>query len=70
MSIFSRRALLGMPLLAAGCTQARMLAAVDALTSDSGSLKVAGAAFGPHPRQKLDLYAPPDARDRPVVLFL
>jgi acetyl esterase/lipase len=70
MSIFSRRVLLGMPLLAAGCTQARMLAAVDALTSDSGSLKVAGAAFGPHPRQKLDLYAPPDARDRPVVLFL
>jgi acetyl esterase/lipase len=70
MSMLSRRALLAAPLLAAGCTQARMLATVDALTPDSGSLRVEGAAFGPHPRQKLDLYAPKDARGRPAVLFL
>jgi acetyl esterase/lipase len=70
MSMPSRRAMLAAPLLATSCSQARMLATVDALTPDSGSLRVDGAAYGPHPRQRLDLYAPRDARDRPAVLFL
>ena len=43
-----------------------MLATVDALTPDSGSLKRQGVPFGPHPRQKLDVYAPKDAANLPV----
>lgn len=66
----SRRLLALAPLLLAGCTQAQVLGAVDALTADSGAQLLDGAAFGPDPRQRLDLYAPPGARDRPAVLFL
>ena len=63
-------AALAAPLLAAACSQTQMLAAVDLLTPDSDSLRVADAAFGPDPRQRLDLYAPHDAAGRPAVLFL
>jgi acetyl esterase/lipase len=74
-SLSRRNALLSLtalaaPLLAAGCSQSQMLGAVDLLTPDSGSRRVSGAAFGAAPRQKLDLYAPPEARDAPAVLFL
>lgn len=70
MTLFSRRVLLAAPLLAVGCSQSQMLGAVDLLTPDSGSRRVTGAAFGAAPRQKLDLYAPAEARDAPAVLFL
>lgn len=76
MHILSRRSTLlsltalAAPLLAGACSQTQMLGAVDLLTPDSGSRRVAGAAFGAAPRQKLDLYAPAEARDAPAVLFL
>lgn len=63
-------AALAAPLLATACSQNQMLAAVDLLTPDSDSLRVGDAAFGPDPRQRLDLYAPNDAAGRPAVLFL
>ena len=38
---------------------------------DAGATRVAeGVAFGPSPRQKLDVYAPPDARGLPALLFI
>lgn len=37
---------------------------------DDGANRVAeGIAYGPHPRQKLDVYAPESARNAPVVVF-
>jgi acetyl esterase/lipase len=43
----------------------------DAITPrDDGAERVAsGVAYGAHPRQKLDVYAPPGAKDAPVVVF-
>jgi acetyl esterase/lipase len=43
----------------------------DAITPwDDGASRVAsGVAYGAHPRQKLDVYAPPGAKDAPVVVF-
>jgi acetyl esterase/lipase len=63
-------AALAAPLLATACSQTQMLAAVDLLTPDSDSLREADAAFGPDPRQRLDLYAPRGAAGSPAVLFL
>ena len=43
-----------------------------AVPKDGGAKLVArGVAYGPHPRQRLDVYAPtaPGARPRPVILF-
>jgi acetyl esterase/lipase len=64
-----RRSLVAAPLALIGCGQAQLLGAANLLTRDSRSLRVDGAAFGPDPRQKLDLYAPERASDAPVVLF-
>lgn len=37
---------------------------------DDGASRVAsGVAYGAHPRQKLDVYAPPGVKDAPVVVF-
>lgn len=43
----------------------------DAVTPwDEGASRVAsGESYGAHPRQKLDVYAPPDVKDAPVVMF-
>lgn len=43
----------------------------DAITPwDDGASRVAsGVTYGSHPRQKLDVYAPPGVKDAPVVVF-
>ncbi len=68
--MLSRRALIAAALAATGCTQQGMLRAADFLTPESGTRHLSGAAFGPDPRQALDLYAPPGGGVRPAVLFL
>lgn len=68
----ARRALLvagplALPALA-GCAPDRIAAA---LTPGSGYALRQDLAYGPHPRQRLDLYTPDGMRDdAPVVLFL
>lgn len=64
-----RRTLVAAPLALIGCGQAQILGAANFLTRDSRSLRAEGVAFGPDPRQKLDVYAPADAAGAPVVLF-
>jgi len=56
------------PLLS-GCSA---VGAFNALVPyDGGSSRVAdGISFGPHERQKLDIYAPPEASGQPVILFI
>lgn len=51
-----------------GCSRLELF---DAITPrDDGASRVAsGISYGPHPRQKLDVYAPQDARGAPVVVF-
>src|SRR5688500_9651928 len=51
-------------LVLAGC-QGAYFAAVNA-----GAAPVDTTAFGTHPAQRLDVYAPPDAAGAPVVLFV
>ncbi len=66
-----RRALFtALPALAA-CTPS--LGAFDALAPRDGGVRrlVNNAAYGPHPRQRLDLYAPREpAPPRPVIVFI
>lgn len=59
---------------ASGCTPGQTIAtlaltAVDAATPRDASLRAEGEAFGPHPRQRLDVYAPSGDGRRPVALF-
>jgi acetyl esterase/lipase len=68
-----KRALYGwlrgtMPLLLGGCTP---LGAFNALVpKDGGAQRVAsGLPYGEGPRRMLDVYAPPGAKDRPVIVF-
>jgi acetyl esterase/lipase len=51
-----------------GCSR---LALFDAIAprDDGASLVASGISYGPDPRQKLDVYAPQDARGAPVVVF-
>lgn len=56
----------------AGCTPAGLLTQFDRLTSPAGVRRVAeGEAYGSHPRQKLDVWAPARAGQEtlPVVVF-
>ena len=56
--------------LAAGCSP---LKTFDALVPKDGGVRqvVRGAAFGPHPRQRVDVYAPKrTGAPRPVIVFL
>jgi acetyl esterase/lipase len=57
-----------MPLLLGGCTP---LGAFNALVpKDGGAQRVAsGLPYGEGPRRMLDVYAPPGAKDRPVIVF-
>jgi acetyl esterase/lipase len=45
------------------------LAALNALSAAPPEPLVADAAFGPHPRQRLDVFAPPGATAAPAVVF-
>ncbi len=61
--------LIGLPawVLLSGCTG---LAVVDALTPTDGYTVESGIAYGPGPRQKLDVYRPdPPVSNAPVVVF-
>ncbi len=49
------------------CTPAQLLNATIPLNNLSITHNV---GYGPEPRQKLDIYAPPNAHDMPVVVFL
>lgn len=53
-------------LLLAGCSGTTLL---NALTPEAGYHVRGGIAYGEHPRQRLDLYIPDDARGAPVVVF-
>jgi len=44
--------------------------AINAFTPTSGYARKGGMAYGPEPRQRLDVYIPEGARDAPVVVFL
>ncbi|MBV0934712.1 alpha/beta hydrolase [Marinobacterium weihaiense] len=55
-------------LLLSGCTQLGLtLANFPAKFSDIDTTR--DWAFGPEPRQRLDIYRPPEARDAPVLVF-
>lgn len=45
------------------------LAALNALSAAPPEPVVTDAAFGPHPRQRLDVFAPPGSRPAPAVVF-
>ena len=52
-----------------GCSAPGIFNAI--VPTDAGAAQVAeGVAFGPSPRQKLDVFAPPDARGLPALLFI
>jgi acetyl esterase/lipase len=53
-------------LVLTGCSALGML---DALTPSGGYVRTGDVAFGAHPRQKLDVYAPANARAAPVIVF-
>lgn len=70
--IWTRRmALGGGAALLAGCTRLDALNGVNAITpGDGGTEKIAeGIAFGPDPRQALDVYAPEKGSNLPVIMF-
>jgi acetyl esterase/lipase len=50
----------------AGCSALDML---DAITPAGGYSREANVPFGAHPRQRMDVYAPSDARNAPVLVF-
>ncbi|NUS99492.1 MAG: alpha/beta hydrolase [Sphingomonas sp.] len=74
---FTRRGTLasggiGLALLAlAGCTPAGLLNTASRIGGDPARLALRGAAYGGHPRQKLDVWAPPRPASQklPVVIF-
>jgi acetyl esterase/lipase len=62
-----RRWLLGLPLLASACSPARI---AGALTPRAGTETREGLAYGPLPRQRLDLVMPAGITNRtPLVVF-
>ncbi|GGE13355.1 carboxylesterase [Polymorphobacter glacialis] len=69
----TRRWLITIGVLAAlaGCSSLGTLNTVNAITPGDGGVRQVGAdiAFGPDPRQKLDIYAPDNAKAAPVLVF-
>ena len=55
----------------AGCSSLDTLNGLNTITpGDGGTARVAtDIAFGPDPRQQLDVYAPANARNAPVIIF-
>lgn len=58
---------LGLPTLLQACSP---LAALNAAFVQGDPIVGRDVAYGPDPRQRLDVYAPPGAADRPVVVFI
>ena len=54
--------------LASGCTSISFLIANSATLAGNYE-RSTNHAYGPESRQKLDVYSPQDAKDRPVVVF-
>ena len=52
----------------AACSRLEMFDTL-APRDDGANLVASGIAFGNHPRQKLDVYAPENAKNAPVVVF-
>lgn len=61
-------ALASVVVLASGCTTISFLIANTASLAGRYE-RSANHAYGPESRQKLDVYSPKDAKDRPVVVF-
>jgi acetyl esterase/lipase len=55
-----------LPAMLTGCSP---LAFINGAVPADASKTQTGLAYGPSPRQRLDIYAPVDARDAPVVVF-
>jgi acetyl esterase/lipase len=55
-----------MPLLLPACSPVSVL---NATTPSGGLARRTGLSYGPDPRQTLDIYAPAEASDAPVVVF-
>lgn len=60
--------MLPLALLLSGC-QAGLFHAVNAVSPDTGSVVYPNLVFDPAHQLALDIYAPPDARDLPVLVF-
>ncbi len=77
MALISRRTGIGLALsgaaaaLLSGCTGLGTLKTLNNLTpGDGGTVKTGdGIAFGSDPLQRLDVYAPVDAKNAPVLVF-
>ncbi len=72
MTVTRRTAIVALAGLIAACNNLATLNRVNALTPGDGGVlrRVDGAAYGPDPRQKLDVYAPAAATGPlPVVVF-
>lgn len=70
---FTRRLAIGAAMLAtlAGCTSLDVLNTANSVAPGDGGTeqRAQNIAFGSDPRQKLDIYAPRDAKNAPVVIF-
>ena len=56
-------------LLSLVLTACSALDALDAVTPSGSYVRTRDVAFGDHPRQQLDVYAPPAARGAPTIVF-
>ena len=68
MKLFALLALGSVVLFAAGCTSLSFLIANTATLTGRYD-RSTNHSYGPESRQKLDVYSPEDAKDRPVVVF-
>lgn len=72
MSLALRRSLLlaALTLGVIGCARVDPLVPLNALANTSGLTVATNLAYGPDPRQVLDVYAPPTAKNSPVLIFI
>jgi acetyl esterase/lipase len=68
MKLLALFALASVVVFAAGCTSVSFLIANSATLTGRYD-RSTNHSYGPEPRQKLDVYAPEDAQDRPIVVF-
>ena len=68
MNELYRAGLAGLLLLLAGCSSTQYFIANAPTTFDRVAVR-RDLAYAPGPRHQLDVYSPPDAADRPVVVF-
>ncbi len=60
---------LGLMLGVSACAPETLLEPLNWSTSDGDVVRTADLAYGPGPRQRLDIYAPGEGHDAPVILF-